>query len=186
MAEVKSSGRRRARAEAVPEGAAWRTEPSPYGDTELRNKWAEHADRLADLDEAVKMLVKWRADHWGFLDQDNLWIENRIEKRVAVLKMASVSDDEFRNRTLLGEDAATVCADYLKRATAAGSDFKEIERVNEEFRKKYKPPIMSTNLFMPTERKIAELLQKNRMIDFNAMSEAELRKERGVVVHAAP
>ena len=184
MAESTSSGRRRARAEAVPEGAAWRTEPSPYGDTELRNKWAEHAERLTDLGEAVKLLVKWRADHWGFYDQDELWIENRIEKRVAVLKLASVSDEEFRNRTLLGEDAAAVCEDALKRAAAAGADFREIERVNEEFRKKYKPPIMATNWFMPTERKIAEMLQKNRVIDFNTMSEAELRELRGVVVHS--
>ncbi|MDD4866397.1 MAG: methane monooxygenase [Mycobacterium sp.] len=184
MAEVKSTGRRRARAEAVPEGAAWRTEPSPYGDTELRNHWADLAERLSDLDEAVQVLVKWRADHWNFYDQDALWIESRLEKRVALLKMAALSDEEFRTRTLFGEDAASVCADALKRATAAGSDFREIERVNDEFRKKYKPPIMATNLFMPTERKLAELLQKNRVIGFNVMSEEELRALRGVTVHS--
>ncbi|UQX11661.1 methane monooxygenase [Candidatus Mycobacterium methanotrophicum] len=136
------------------------------------------------MGDAVKVLAKWRADHWGFYDQDALWVENRLEKRVAVLRLASMSDDEFRTRTLFGEDAAAVCADALKRATAAGSDFKEIERVNDEFRKKYKPPMMPTNLFMPTERKIAELLQKNRMIDFSAMTEAEFRAMRGVVVQS--
>lgn len=185
MAEEKRSGRRRARVEG-PVGADFRTDPSPYGNATLRNEWAARADKLTDLNEAVQTLVKWRADHWGFLDQDAIWIEARLEERVAVLRMESLSDEEFRAKTLLGEDAAKVCADTVAAATAAGSDFKEIERINDEFRSKYKPPVMPTNHFMPAERDIAQLLQKNRVIGFKTMSEDQLRAERGVVVHSAP
>ncbi len=183
MAEVKRPRRTR---DEGPVGADFRTDPSPYGNTTLRNEWAARADKLTDLNEAVQTLVKWRADHWGFLDQDAVWIEARLEERVAVLRMQSQSDEDFRTKTLLGEDAAKVCADTLARVAAAGSDFKEIERINDEFRSKYKPPVMPTNLFMPAERDIAEALQKNRVIGFNVMSEEQLRAERGVVVHSAP
>lgn len=185
MADEKRSARRRAREEA-PAGADFKTEPSPYGNAKLRNDWAARADKLSNLGEAVSTLIKFRADNWGFSDQDALWIEARLEERVAVLRMQSVSDEEFRTRTLLGEDARQVCADVAKRAAAAGKDYKELERINDEFRSKYKPPVMPTNLFMPAERDIAELLQKSRSIDWKNKSEAELRAERGVVVHSAP
>jgi methane monooxygenase component A gamma chain len=185
MAEEKRSGRRRSR-DSETAGAEFRLEPSPYGNTELRNEWAARADAMPSLDEAVATLMKFRADYWGREDQDSLWIEARLEERVAVLRAASLTDDDFRSRTLTGEDAHEVCSRTAQAARAAGSDYKELERVNDEFRRRYKPPIMPTNLFMPVERDLSEKLMTVRTADWYGTSIEELRAERGVVVHAAP
>ncbi|PND54258.1 methane monooxygenase [Mycobacterium sp. ENV421] len=185
MAEEQRSGRRRAR-EQETLGAEFRLDPSPYGDTEMRNEWAARAEALSDLDEAVATLMKWRSDHWDRQDQDSLWIEARLEERVAVLRMDSMTDEEFRSRTLTGEDAHEVCSRTAEAARVAGSDYKELERINDAFRSRYKPPIMPTNLFMPVERDLSEKLMTTRTVDWYGKSITELREERGVLVHAAP
>lgn len=185
MAEQKRSGRRRER-ESTTLGAEFRLDPSPYGNTELRSEWAARADALSSLDEAVSALMAWREDHWGHEDQDSLWIEARLEERAAVLRMESLTDDDFRSRTLTGEDAHEVCSRTAEAARVAGSDYKELERINAEFRSRYKPPIMPTNLFMPAEKDLSEKLMTSRTVDWYGKSLGELREERGVVVHAAP
>lgn len=185
MADETRSGRRRARGqESV--GAEFRLEPSPYGNTALRSDWAARAESLSDLDDAAAALMNYRWDLWGSEDQDSLWIEARLEERVAVLRLQSMTDEEFRTRTLTGEDARQVCADVARRVAAAGDDYGEIERINDEFRSKYKPPVMPTNLFLPTERDLSEKLMKTRTVDWYGKSLGELREERGVVVHATP
>jgi methane monooxygenase component A gamma chain len=185
MADEQRSSRRRARGqESV--GAEFRLEPSPYGDSTLRSEWAARADALSTLEEAVATLMKWRSDHWGREDQDTLWIEARLEERVAVLRLQSLSDEDFRTRTLTGECARQVCAGVAERAAAAGTDYRELERINDEFRSKYKPPIMATNLFLPTERDLSEKLMTTRTVDWYGKSIDELRAERAVIVHAAP
>lgn len=185
MADEKRSGRRRAREQEAP-GAAFRLEPSPYGNQALRSEWAARADALANLDEAVAALMNYRSDHWGSEDQNTLWIEARLEERVAVLRLQSMSDEDFRGRTLTGECAKEVCATVAERAAAAGEDYRELERINDEFRRTYKPPIMPTNLFMPAERDLSEKLMTSRTRDWYGKPIEELRAERGVVVHAAP
>jgi methane monooxygenase component A gamma chain len=185
MADQPRSGRRRSR-EQESVGAEFRLDPSPYGDSARRSEWAARADALATLEEAVATLMKWRSDHWGREDQDTLWIEARLEERVAVLRLQSMSDEDFRTRTLTGECAKQVCADVAERAAAAGADYQQLERINDEFRSKYKPPIMPTNLFVPTERDLSEKLMTSRTTDWYGKSLEELRAERGVVVHAAP
>ncbi len=185
MADEKGTTRRRARGqESV--GAEFRLEASPYGNSALRSEWAARADALSTLDEAVATLMKWRSDHWGREDQDSLWIEARLEERVAVLRLQALTDDQFRSRTLTGEDAHEVCSRTAQAARGAGSDYKELERINDEFRSRYKPPIMPTNLFMPVERDLSEKLMTSRTVDWYGKSIEELRAERGVVVHAAP
>ncbi|MCI4676364.1 methane monooxygenase [Candidatus Mycolicibacterium alkanivorans] len=187
MADEQRTARRRSRErETTTAGAEWRLEPSPWGDTALRAEWAARADALTTLDEAVAALMKYRTDHWGLEDQNTLWIEARLEERVAVLRLESASDEDFRNRTLTGEDAREICASVAERSTAAGDDYKEIERINDEFRSRYKPPIMATNLFVPAEIDLCEKLMKTRMLDWYGKSMEELRADRGVVVHAAP
>ncbi|GAA4296368.1 methane monooxygenase [Mycobacterium paraffinicum] len=185
MADQPRSGRRRSR-EPESVGADFRLEPSPYGDSALRSEWAARADALTTLDEAVATLMKWRTDFWGREDQDSLWIEARLEERVAVLRLQSMSDEEFRTRTLTGECAREVCANVAERAAVAGTDYQELERINDEFRSRYKPPVMPTNLFLPAERDLAEKLMTSRTVDWYGKSLEELRAERGVVVHAAP
>lgn len=103
-----------------------------------------------------------------------------------MLRMESLTDDEFRSRTLTGEDAHEVCSRTTQAARIAGSDYKELERINAEFRSRYKPPVMPTNLFMPVERDLSEKLMTSRTVDWYGKSIGELRAERGVVVHAAP
>lgn len=185
MAERGSDGRRSARRRATV-GAQCRLDASPYGDTALRQEWAATADALPTLPEAVVALQTWRAQHHGFDDQDSLWIEARLEERVAVLRFESMTGAEIRTRTLTGESVRAVCADALARAEAAGANFFEIERINDEFRSRFKPPIMTTNDFMRTETVLAELLMRHRSLNWFDQPLPQLRAERGVVVHCAP
>jgi len=186
MADQSGQRARRSARRRVSPGAEVRLEPSPYGDQELRARWAETADQLTTLDEAVAALASWRERHRGFDGQDSLWVEARLEERVAVLRFESMTDTEIRTRTLTGEDVEVVCAEFLARAELVGADHLEIERVNEEFRHRYKPPIMPTNDFMRTETMLAELLMRRRSLNWFDRPLSELRAQRGVVVHAAP
>lgn len=185
MADRGSGGRRSARRRATA-GAQCRLDASPYGDTALRREWAATADALPALPEAVVALQAWREQHRGFDDQDSLWIEARLEERVAVLRFESMTGAEIRTRTLTGQSVRTVCADVLARAEAAGADFFEIERINDEFRSRFKPPIMATNDFMRTETVLAELLMRHRSLNWFDQPLTRLRAERGVVVHSVP
>lgn len=185
MADRGSGGRRSARRRATA-GAQCRLDASPYGDTALRQEWAATADALSTLSEAVVTLQVWRERHHGFDDQDSLWVEARLEERVAVLRFESMTGAEIRTRTLTGENVRAVCADVLARAEAAGTNFYEIERINNEFRSRFKPPIMPTNDFMRTEIVLAELLMRHRSLNWFDQPLTQLRAERGVVVHSAP
>jgi methane monooxygenase component A gamma chain len=180
-----TSARRSARKKATV-GAEFRLDASPYGDTSLREEWAAKAENLATLADAVTALQGWRTDHFGFDEQDSLWIEARLEERVAVLRFDSMTDTEIRSLTLTGENVQEVCADALAHAEAAGTDFAEIERINDGFRFRFKPPIMPTNDFMRTEMMLAETLIKKRSLNWFDQSLTDLRAERGVIVHAAP
>lgn len=168
-------------------GAQWRTVPSPYGNTAVREEWQARIDAITTLATAVSELQQWRAgNQTSMQDQDFLWIEAKLEERVAVLRFSEMSDEEIRSRTLTGEDAEQVCASYLARAAAESGDYYVLERINNEFRARYKPPIMPTNPFMRTEVQLCEALMKLRSLDWYGKSIEQLRQERGVIVHASP
>jgi methane monooxygenase component A gamma chain len=170
------------------EGAAFRLEPSPYGNKQKRAEWetriAEGTKRLSD---AVAMLLQWRADHANdpISDQDDLWIEAQLEAKVAVLRFDEMTNDQVRNETLTDEKVADVCQSALQEAEDNGDDPEKLEGIVSEFRARYKPPIMPSSPFMRTETELAEILMKTRELDWYGQTLGELREGRGVVVHKA-
>jgi methane monooxygenase component A gamma chain len=164
-------------------GAAWQTEFPAFGNPALRKSWAARAAALSTLAEAVRALVGWREEHAarGVRDKDDLWIEARLEERVAVLRFEELSHAEIRTRALTGESVAALQESFERRATAADSS--ELERLAGEWRLRYKPPILPSSPFLKTEVRLSELLMQRRSLNWYGSSLAELRERRGAIVH---
>jgi methane monooxygenase component A gamma chain len=170
-----------------PVGAAFRLEPSPFGNQELRAEWVARIDSLRTLPEALECLQEYRLDHssTSIEEGDVLWIEARLEDKVATLRFEAMTAAEVRSRTLVGESVAEVCADFITRSEAACDDWRALEELCKEFRTRYKPPVMPSSPFLRTETILAELLMRSRSLDWYGQSLEELREERGVIVHKA-
>lgn len=172
---------------AEPEGAAFRLTPSPYGNKQRRAEWQARIEALGGLREAVEVLREWRESHAAdaVQDQDDLWIEAKLEEKVAVLRFDVMTTGQVRTETLTGERIKDVCAAWRQRADAAADvkDVEELEAVVREFRQRYRPPVMPSSPFMRAETELAEVLMKVRELDWYGRSVEELRDSRGVVVH---
>jgi methane monooxygenase component A gamma chain len=172
---------------AEPEGAAFRLEPSPYGNKERRAEWQARIAALGGLRQATDLLVEWRAAHAAdaVQDQDDLWIEAKLEEKVAVLRFDVMTTGQVRTETLTGERVNEVCAAWRQRADAAAdiNDVDELEAIVREFRQRYRPPIMPSSPFMRAETELAEVLMKARELDWYGQSVDDLRGSRGVIVH---
>ena len=167
------------------EGADFRLDPSPYGDEAKRGPWVTRVAALTTLSEAVPLLLEWRATHAGdgFTDKDDLWIEDQLETKVAVLRFDEMTNDRIRTETLTHENVADVCADILRRAEEVGRDVDKLELLVAAFRERYRPPIMPSSPFMRAETELVEFLMKARELDWYGQSLDELRESRGVVMH---
>jgi methane monooxygenase component A gamma chain len=170
------------------DGAAFRLEPSPYGNKEKRAAWEDRiAGEATSLRGAVAMLLAWRADHAAdtIADQDDLWIEAQIEARVAVLRFDEMTNDQIRSETLTDEKVADVCRAALSEAEDMADDPGKLEEIVAGFRNRYKPPIMPSSPFMRTETELAEIMMKARERNWYGQTLDELRSTRAVVVHKA-
>jgi methane monooxygenase component A gamma chain len=165
-----------------PVGASRQTEFPPFGNQDLRREWAARAAALSSLDDAVTALVDWRERHTGrpLTSSDALWIEARLEERVAVLRFEERSHDEIRHLTLTGEVVGDVCTTFERRAAQA--EAAELERLAAEFRRRYKPPVMPSAAYLRTEVILSECLMKRRSLGWFEPSLEELRQRRGVIV----
>ena len=164
-------------------GAAPRTVYPPFGDQTSRKHWT---DRLADvttLRTALDLLIDWRREHDqdALEEADVLWIEARIEDRVAVLRFAELSGESIDTTALTGEPIAEVCATALAEASAA-ADVPALEAVVTGFRRRYKPPVIPTVPFMRTETELAEILIQRRTKGWYDEPIAELRRRRAAVL----
>ena len=169
-------------------GAAFRLEPSPYGNKEKRSAWEARIEaETKSLSDAVALLLEWRTDHAAdtIADQDDLWIEAQVEHRVAVLRFDEMTNDQVRNETLTDEKVADVCRAALTDAEDNADDPEKLEEIVAAFRDRYKPPIMPSSPFMRTETELAEILMKTRELDWYGQTLDELRESRAVVVHKA-
>jgi methane monooxygenase component A gamma chain len=171
----------------VKEGADYRLDPSAYGDEDQRGPWVERIAALTTLAEAVPVLLEWRAEHAtaAVTDKDDLWIESKLEAKVAVLRIDSMTNDQMRSETLTFEKVADVCAEVLRRAEEAGRDSAELEAIVAGFRNTYRPPIMPSSPFMRAETELVEFLMKARERDWYGQPLDELRRSRGVIMHKA-
>jgi methane monooxygenase component A gamma chain len=169
------------------EGADFRLDESPYGDKAKRDGWVARIDALGSLSDAVPVLLEWRETRRDevLTDQDDLWIEARLEEKVAVLRFDEMTNDQIRSETLTDEKVAEVCERYLETAdeAVAADDSENLEEIVAEFRKRYQPPIMPSSPYMRAETELAERLMKTRDTDWYGESVEELREARGVIVH---
>jgi methane monooxygenase component A gamma chain len=168
---------------AAAAGATPRTEYPPFGNQTLRGEWTDRLVQTAALADALSLLIEWRAGRAGnpLEEADFLWIESRIEDRVAVLRFAELSTEFIETTTLTGEPIAAVTETALIDARAA-DDATAIERIVASFRRRYKPPIMPTVPFMRTEVELAELLILRRNLGWYDEPLDELRHRRAAVV----
>jgi len=156
-------------------------------DNDTRDQWINRIAQLNSLDKAAEMLRQFRMDHTTplrntyELDNDYLWIEAKLEEKVAVLKARAFSEADFRNKTAFGEDAKAILDATVAKMNAA-KDKWEAEKIHIGFRQAYKPPIMPVNFFLDGERLLGTKLMELRNLNYYDTSLAELRRQRGVKV----
>jgi len=168
-------------------GAKPRTEYPPFGDQSLRQEWTERLAGVESLDAAVQLLTQWRSEHLaGALEEsDALWIEARIEDRVAVLRLAERTPEEIDSTALTGESIAEVTERALAEARST-DDVVRLEELVTQFRRNYKPPVIPTVPFMRTETELVEILIKQRSKNWFDEPLDELRRRRNAALVPAP
>jgi methane monooxygenase component A gamma chain len=164
-------------------GATPRTEYPPFGNQTLRQEWTHRLAEVVTLASALTLLLDWRRSRESnpLEEADFLWIEARIEDRVAVLRFAELPGDHIDTTTLTGAPIAHVCDTALADANAA-CDVPTLEAVVNGFRRDYKPPVMPTVPFMRTEIEFAELLIRRRSKGWYDEPLDELRRRRSAVL----
>ena len=164
-------------------GAAPRTEYPPFGNQSSRAEWTERLGEVTSLGSALTLLIEWRGGREGnaLEEADFLWIEARIEDRVAVLRFAELSGEFIESTTLTGEPIEKTCDAALAEANAA-VDVATLEASVATFRRDYKPPVMPTVPFMRTETELAELLIQRRSKGWYDEPLVELRRRRAAVL----
>jgi methane monooxygenase component A gamma chain len=156
---------------------------------DTRDAWVSKIAQLNTLEKAAETLKQFRMDHTTpfrnsyELDNDYLWIEAKLEEKVAVLKARAFSEADFRHKTAFGEDAKAVLDGAVAKMQAA-KDKWEAEKIHIGFRQANKPPIMPVNYFLDGERQLGTRLMELRNLNYYDTPLEELRKQRGVrVVH---
>ncbi len=165
-----------------PSGAEPRTEVSPFGNQAKRREGLQRIANYTTLEEALTALLAWRGQQVTrhLTDQDDLWIEARLEERVAVLRFQEKSYDDIRTTTLTGEVIADVQHHFLQASETSNPT--DLENLASEFRRRYKPPIMPSSPFLQVETILSERLMKHRSLDWFELSLTELRSRRGATV----
>lgn len=158
---------------------------------DTRESWVSKIGQLNTLDKAATALRQFRLDHTTpfrtsyALDNDYLWIEAKLEEKVAVLKAKTFSEVDFRTKTAFGEDAKAVQDAVVAKMNAAADKW-EAERIHISFRQAYKPPILPVNNFLDVERVIGTRLMELRNLNYYDTPLEDLRKQRGVTQLVVP
>ena len=164
-------------------GATPRTEYPPFGNQSSRAEWTARLGEVTNLGTALRLLIDWRGGRDGnaLEEADFLWIEARIEDRVAVLRFAELSGEFIETTTLTGQPIGQTCDAAVADAEAA-VDVAALEAVVTAFRRDYKPPVMPTVPFMRTETELTELLILRRSKGWYDEPLVELRRRRAAVL----
>ncbi|MDD2737590.1 MAG: methane monooxygenase [Methylomonas lenta] len=156
-------------------------------DNPTRNAWMAKISALNSMAQGHTFLTEFRAKHmspfktdWS-LELDALWIECKIEEKLAMLKHNEFKDAQLFNTCTCGANAQQVADETVARMDAC-TDMYEAERIHINFRLAYKPPIMPVNVFLDTDRLLGTKLMELRNTDYYALPLEELRNKRGVKV----
>jgi methane monooxygenase component A gamma chain len=156
-------------------------------DNPVRAGWLEKISALDSVETATGFIQDFRKTHTSplrttySLELDYLFIEAKIEERLAVLKASEFSDNGLLNTATTGEDAASVAETWKRRMDSETCKY-AAEKILIQFRQLYKPPVMPVNHFLKADAYLGSRLMELRNTDYYATPLAELRKERGVKV----
>jgi len=156
-------------------------------ENDVRDEWVAKIAKLSTVAAAHTFLKDFRTKYTTPLREsydvelDWCWIEAKTEEKLALLKHAEFTDEQFFTSCTCGANAQEV-ADAVVAKMNACSEKYVAEKLHINFRRDCKPPIMPTNIFMDTDRLLGTKLMELRNIDYYAMPLEELRKERGVKI----
>jgi methane monooxygenase component A gamma chain len=156
-------------------------------DNSVRNEWLEKITKLQSLKAATDFIQDFRKRYTSpfresyDLDLDYLWIEAKIEERVAILKVAAFSNEDLFAKATTGETAQQVADSWIKKIDAEKNKY-EAEKLLVTFRQLYKPPVLPVNIFLKVDAYMGSRLMELRNVGYYDKTLAELRKERGVKV----
>jgi methane monooxygenase component A gamma chain len=158
-------------------------------DNPTRTAWVAKIAALLSVADATKAIQDFRVENTSpfrtsnDLDLDYLWIESKLEQKLAVLKAQNLSEADLLGKASTGEDPETVEKDWVARIHAAKTKY-EAEKILVQFRQLYKPPVLPVNVFLRADTAMGSHLMELRNDNYYGSSLEELRKERGVrVVH---
>lgn len=156
-------------------------------DNPVRDSWLAKIGELGSVDAACKFIQDFRKRFTSpfrtsyELDLDYLFIEAKIEERLAVLKANNFSDADLLGKAATGEDAQKVAETWIAKMNAETCKYKA-EKILVEFRQMYKPPVLPVNTFFKVDTALGSRLMELRNTNYYATSLEDLRKERGVKV----
>lgn len=147
---------------------------------QYRDEWLLKIRTYDSLEKLTEILVDWRynARPPKELSGDYRWVEAKLEEQLAKLKSEKMEAADLLTRTTRGEALDPVREDYMKKASEA-ADIIKLEGIVEEFRERYRPPIMPVHDYLQVERELCEILLRFRGDRWWDMSEEELRAYRG-------
>ena len=153
----------------------------------VRSEWLEKIGALNNVKDATAFIQDFRKKNTGpfrtsyALDVDYLFIEAKIEERLAVLKAASFAAADLFSKATTGEAAQAVADAWIAKIDAEKDKF-AAEKILITFRQLYKPPVLPVNVFFKVDTYLGSRLMELRNTDYYADSLEELRKKRGVKV----
>jgi methane monooxygenase component A gamma chain len=153
----------------------------------VRQEWAPKIAALATLKDATSFIQDFRKTHTSpfrttyALNVDYLFIEAKIEERLAVLRSSNSSEADLTTKATTGETAQAVADAWIAKIDAT-KDMFVAEKILISFRQLYKPPVLPVNTFFKVDTYLQSRLMELRNTDYYAHSLEELRKKRGVKV----
>lgn len=145
-----------------------------------RQEWQLKINEYNELDKLTDALVDWRFNARPPKERSGnyRWIEAKMEERLAKLKAEKMASSDLLTKTTRGEALDPVRQDYMKRAADA-DDIIKLESIVEQFRERYRPPVMPVHDYLQIERELCEVLLRYRGERWWDLSQNELREYRG-------
>jgi methane monooxygenase component A gamma chain len=145
-----------------------------------RAEWLPKIQGYDSLEKLTDALVDWRLNSRPPKERSGnyRWVEAKMEEHLAKLKAEKMASGDLLTKTTRGEALDPVRDSYIKSANES-DDIIQLEKVVDEFRENYRPPIMPVHDYLQIERELCEVLLRYRGERWWDMDVEELRKYRG-------
>ncbi len=156
------------------------TQATVEAESKYRDEWLPKIQGYDNLEKLTDALVDWRLNSRPPKERSGnyRWVEAKMEEHLAKLKTEKMASSDLLTKTTRGEALDPVRESYIKNAKEA-DDIIKLEKVVDEFRENYRPPIMPVHDYLQIERELCEVLLRYRGERWWDMDVDELRKYRG-------